>query len=182
MMNMGFVSCDKKPVISNGNLQVTPQKPFTISEYYKITKHSDSEYSLILYGKGKNVVKEEEYPKEPSVNLLEDGILQVTISTGSPASYVHYFDIINNKVSDVYFNPILAQNGKIVYMNEGELMVSDIFDKTKIYNKIIRDFAPTANPASAVLEARFQEGNKLYIDYLSGAEEEETSETIYLNQ
>ncbi len=179
---MGFVSCDKKPVISDGNLQVTPQKTFAIGEYYKITKHSDREYSLILYGKGKNVIKEEEYPKEPSVNLLKDGILQVTISTGSPASYVHYFDIISNKVSDVYFNPILAQNGKIVYMNEGELIVSDIFDKTKIFKKIIRDFSPTANPASAVLGARFQEGNKLYIDYLSGAEEKETSEIIYLNQ
>ncbi|MFT9495288.1 hypothetical protein [Anaerosolibacter sp.] len=187
ILSISFVSCSKKSAIDNeerqsGSEQTLPQHEFAINDYYKIVKHSDDRYTLILYSRDKSIMREEEYPREPYISLLENEIIQITLSVGSPASYVHYFDVKTNRISEEFFNPILAEQGKIIIIEDGQLIVSDIFDRSIVYQKIKRNFSATANPSSAILEAKFIENAKLLIVYLEGDKQSEKLEIIHLRE
>lgn len=109
-------------------------------DYYKIIKHNDDEFSVVLYDKDKKVVHEEKYPIEPIVSILDNKIIEIRISLGNPNSYVYFFDTETNKVSEVYYNPRLVENGKIIFVKEGKLVVSDIFNRKVLYKEININF------------------------------------------
>lgn len=62
-------------------------------------------------------------------------------------------------MSDVYFNPILIPAGNasgwyIAYMEDGALIICDIFGKEQFCKKIVKDFTKTANSFCATLNER----------------------------
>lgn len=172
----GFSMKNDNNQVSSNTSSLT--KNFSINDYYKLTKNSENDYTLILYSKNKKILEKMDYPKVPYINLLEKNVIQITISVGSPAHYVHYFNITNNKISDVYYNECYAGKGIIAYMSDGKLTIADLFDKGKIYKKIKRNFFPTAEPSSAVLEMKLISKNKFQIKYLVGNKFTEKKEII----
>ena len=85
-------------------------------------------YEVKLYDKNNQEIYSEVYPKEPWIKEVTENILEIGISTGSPSSYVFYFDRETSKISDVYFNAILLDNKYVAYMeNSEELIITDIF-------------------------------------------------------
>lgn len=135
-------------------------------------------YEVTLFDRKNNTVFDMVYPKEPWIREIDDDILEIGISTGLPSSYVFYFDKETSKISDTYFNSILLDSKYIAYMDDGELVISDLFDKRVFYKKITRDFTKTANPSSAIISIELVDEENLIIDYYKGEDYEEVAEVI----
>lgn len=122
--------------------------------------------------------------KAPHISKLNDYVVEIDISAGSPARYVTFFDLKTRKKSDGIWNPNLIEKDRIVYFGDrfDTLIVSDIFDKRKFYKEIKRPFSPCAAASNAVLKAKFVNDNKLFIDYLMGPNFTEETEIINLNE
>ena len=93
-----------------------------------------------LYDKAGQKVYSTVYPKEPWIKKITEDILEIGISTGSPARYVFYFHKESAKISDTYFNAKLLGNKYVAYMEDKNLIVTDIFREGIIYQRIERFF------------------------------------------
>ena len=152
----------------------------SIKSYYHIIKDKKG-YTVKFYNKNKKVVYKVDYPKEPYIEAIDKDILQIGISLGSPNSYVFFFNTKTSEVSDTYNNPILIKNGKIIIVQNDKLIVSDLFNKSKYYQEIVRDFSKTAVPSNSIISADFTNTKSLSISYLKGNDMIETQEVIELN-
>lgn len=138
----------------------------------------DEGYQVTLYDKNGNVSFELETLVQPGITDLANNITEVSISVGSPARYVFYYDRLNCNMSDMYFNPILIDNKYIAYMEERNLIIRDIFNQGILSKRIVRDFANTADAMSAVMSIqRLDEGN-FVINYLKGEDYESITEIV----
>lgn len=135
-------------------------------------------YQLTLYDKRGNVFFELATPVQPGITDLPNNITEISISVGSPARYVFYYDRQNCKMSDTYFNPILIDNKFIAYMEERDLIIVDIFNQEILYKRIVRDFTETADAMSAVMSIQCLEEETFVINYLKGEDYESITEII----
>lgn len=118
------------------------------------------------------------YPQEPVISQVADNIFEVRISVGSPAAYIFYVDIENGELSETFFNPLFFGKRCVAYMEDGQLVLRDIFNKDLLYMTISRDFTKTANPMSAIISIEMQDGGDVVVSYYKGENFEETSEII----
>lgn len=144
-----------------------------------------AQYKVTVFGRDKSIIYETTLYGEPEFTTLENGVLRMKTGAGNVTQY-SFFDTVQNRVSPVYENPELIQDGKIVYMalDEGtpQLVVQDIFDKTVFCRVYDRDFSKTAVPADALTSAAFTDENTLQVTYLSGGDFETVEETIRLQE
>lgn len=108
--------------------------------------------------------------------------MQIIFSVGSPARYVFYFDQENSRVTDLYFNPILVGDKYIAYMEDGELILTDIFQMGLLKKKISRDFSKTANPSSPILNIKMINDEMIELEYLAGENYIDIVETIFIHE
>jgi hypothetical protein len=101
---------------------------------------------------------------------------------GSSNAYVHYYNTATQEVSDVFYNPRYIGNRIIAYREDDNLIITDAFDKNKLYKVITRDFSPTAVPAHSILETTLLEDGNIEIEYLKGEEYDSTIEIININK
>lgn len=149
-------------------------------KYYDVHKVSESEYEVVLYGSDNDIVEKLSYPKQPYIKLHENQIIEVSISTGNPSRYAIFFEPISEKISKVYFNYLLYEYGKVIYMKDGKLIISDAFDKSVYYKEVSRNYSSTANSSSVVSNVKFLDDNKLLFKYLEGNKYEIKEEIIDL--
>lgn len=150
-------------------------------EMGKVTsKQIDGGYQVTLYDKKGHIFFELETPVQPGITDVTNTITEVSISTGSPARYVFYYDRQNCKMSDTYFNPILIDNKYIAYMEEGNLIIRDIFNQGILNKRMERDFANTADAMYAVLSIQCLNDEDFVINYLKGEDYESVTEIIPL--
>lgn len=151
---------------------------------------SDSPYScvavedgfeLTFYSSTNEVIFSEWYPKEQAISQVTENIFEIRISVGSPAAYVYYFDIENAEESETFFNPLLIGDRYVAYMEDGKLILQDIFHEDSLYIKISRDFTQTADPMSAIIAIEMQDDGTIALSYYKGEDYEETSEVISEN-
>lgn len=136
-------------------------------------------YEVILYDKSNRKVFSEIYPREPWIRNVTDNILEIGISVGSPARYTFYFDKSDSAISRTYFNPILIDGRYIAYMETNEeLIITDIFNKGLVDERIKRDFSVTADPVSAIINIEMFNDESIILDYLQGPAYVEKSEII----
>lgn len=135
-------------------------------------------YKIMIYDKWNKMIKTDYSVVEPGVSELDDNIIEVVISTGNPASYIYYFDKKNIKLSKMFFNPILIENKYIAYMEEGALIITDLFQEGLLYKKIVRNFTKTANPSSAIIDIEIQDEENFMINYYKGEDYKEEMEVI----
>lgn len=180
---ISFVACERKNITETNTLTAsTTTADVQIEEFYSIIKNEDVTYTIKLLDKNKKVVDETTVPKEPHVNILENDIIQVTISYGSPFFTTYFYDTKANLVSQAYDTPVLIDKGKIVLVQSKKLIVSDIFDKALYFKEIERSFSETVPPSSAIVSAKFINSNELQIDYYEGKNFTEKSEIIDLSK
>lgn len=135
-------------------------------------------YQVTLYDKRGKVFFELDTPVQPGITDLASNITEISISVGSPARYVLYYDRQNCKMSDVYFNPILIDNKYIAYMEECDLIIRDLFNREILCKRIVRDFAKTADAMSAVMSIQCLEEENFVINYLKGEDYESITEIV----
>ncbi|MDE5589721.1 MAG: hypothetical protein K2J60_11385 [Acetatifactor sp.] len=63
-------------------------------------------------------------------------------------------------------------------MEDGRLILQDIFHKGLLYMTISRDFTQTADPMSAIIAIEMQDEGTIALSYYKGDNYEETSEVI----
>ena len=119
---------------------------------------------------------------KPQFRLLENGILQQRTGAGNVTQY-QFFDVADSRVSPIYENPQLIENGKIVYMalngQDAQLIVRDIFDET-VFWSFNRDFSEVGVAAGALTDAVFLDERTLEITYLAGEDFETVQEALIL--
>lgn len=107
-------------------------------------------FEITFYSSTNEIIFSECYPKEPAISQVTDSIFEISISVGSPASYIFYFNIENAEISETFFNPLLFGDCCVAYMENGKLILRNIFNEDLLYMTISRDFTKTADPMSAI--------------------------------
>lgn len=140
----------------------------------------EDEFEITFYSNTNNIIFSERYPKEPRISQITENIFEISISVGSPATYVLYVDTEHAEVSETFFNPLLFADRCVAYMEDGKLILRDIFRDDLLYMTISREFTRTADPMSAIIAIeRTDEGN-ITLSYYKGEDYEETSESIVI--
>ena len=134
------------------------------------------------YKEPKEDIFSECYPKEPTVRQVTDNVFEVRMSVGSSATYVFYVDAVHAEKSVTFFNPLLFGERYVAHMEDGELILRDVFDDDSLCMTISRDFTKTANPMSAIIAIEMQDKNKIMLSYYKGDNREETSEIVYIDK
>ena len=161
------------------------------NKYFEVLDKSTEDtqlYEYVIYNKYGKVARKEEAGREPHIVLLQNGLLEIMISCGSPAQLYRYYDINNDVFSNESFwnRALVLEDGKIVYMSIDEgskqsmLVIQDIFDKNKYYKEVHRDFSPFAVPSMLLKETRVLENGNLEITYFKGEEQSLETEIIDL--
>lgn len=142
-------------------------------------------YEIVLYDSWGSVVDTTWSPVEPGIHDVTDELVEIVISVGSPARYIFYFDKRNNKVSDTFFNPILVDNRYVAYMDvepEEGIIIKDLFDESKFYKKIVRDFSSeTVMFFDSIVSIEVFNKNDFLVEYLKGEDCEVVKEVISIN-
>ena len=154
---------------------------FYVDWFSVIERLADEEYEInICFAHSSHVYGG--FPKEPSVRQAGKNLLEVSVSVGSPACYTFYIDKEDARESDTYFNPILVGEKYVAYMEEGKLILSDIFyadrQEDLLYMTIVRDFAETADPMSAIMGIELIDSENIELTYLTGDDYTEVTEII----
>lgn len=151
-----------------------------------LCKKVEEGYELTVYSSLGTIIVSEVYPKEPGISWITENVIEIAISTGSPARYVYYVDMNEDKVSDVYFNPFLVEDEYVAYMEDGEMILSDIFytdqQEDLLYMTVVRDFTKTANPMSAIIGIELIDSGNIALTYLIGEDYTEVTEMIPIDK
>lgn len=136
------------------------------------------EFEVTIYGSTGEIIFSECYPKEPVINRVTDNIFEISISVGSPAAYVFYVDTESNEISETFFNPLYIGDCCVAYMEDGKLILRNIFNKDFLHVIIARDFTKTASPMSAIIAIEMQDMETVTLSYYMGESYEETTEIL----
>lgn len=177
----------RKFVLTEGGAkEVESPAEFRVLEedtYYKIVDRGYYNYYYAIYNSKGEVVYEEEYNRQPRIEYIDDTVIRIQVSMGTNALSAIYYDTLNDRLSEGFFNPLTEEYGKVAYLTwqEGEavLAVQDIFDKKSYYEEISLDFSPVVD---AVNYAEFMDENRLYISYLTGESMEKKAEILELGR
>lgn len=166
------------------------ENPRTISsgEYYKILEGDGFEYCYYIYNSDKDVVLEEKtYGKSPTIEMLNDDIIDIHIGMGTGIIMHKYYSVKRNLFSENFEYVIANSNELVAYINISDeqqpfenrtVIVQDAFDKSVFFKEFKLNFSNVDTP---VLNAFFsKENTQLEITYLSGNDQTEISETISL--
>lgn len=170
---------EKTPYVT-ADPSVSKDEIENFKKYYSLSLDKDENYTIRLYDNEGKLVEELTNPKEPSIHLLTNKVMQIIIYYGSPFYYTYFYNIESEKISQVYDTPVLAQGNKIVYVEGKKLIVKDIFDKKQYYKEVERNFTETVPPSSAISKASFVSDHELEINYYEGKQYNEKKETLDL--
>lgn len=145
------------------------------SNQFSVQKILDG-YELTLYdGEGQKIYSML-YPREPWVKEVSEGVLEIGISTGSPARYTFYFRKEDGKISDTFFNAKLFGEQYIAhrpvddYQGDEPLILTDVFGEGILYQEIYRDFSKTADPMSVISGIELVDETHIRLEYCEGEE------------
>lgn len=136
-------------------------------KYFKVLYTGNYTYYYAVYNSEGAIVKEGE-GRQPLINYIDDTVIQIGNSAGTSAMCMTYYDTVNDRLSEVYFNPLAAEYGKVAYLEWGEevvLAVKDIFGEDGYYEEFSLELSPMVTPVECV---KFLDENRLYISYHSG--------------
>ena len=151
--------------------------------YYRIWEE-DGLFSFAIYDKEKNVVQlSEKRTKQPDITMISDNILCVTeqAGTGIATCSTYYYDVENNRLSDVYQAVLNQANGLVVYAEYNKIIICDIFGDNEFHQEIIDFSEPFSHAAFPFVGAELVDNaTAICVTYLAGEEYTEISEIFKL--
>lgn len=155
-------------VINNQNELLAKEENYQIT--YSVINQEKYRYHYKIYNQNGMVVREEQSDREPIISYIDDNMIEILISTGTYTFFCTYYDISEDRFSEVYQTPIIAEYGKVVYFEIREtvfqIIVRDIFDKNAFYKEF--EIPNVSFAAMPIKEAIFLNEDTLLIKYLSG--------------
>lgn len=155
-------------VINNQNELLAKEENYQIT--YSVIDQEKYRYHYKIYNQNGMVVREEQSDREPIISYIDDNMIEILISAGTDTFFCTYYDISEDRFSEVYQTPIIAEYGKVVYFEIREkvfqIIVRDIFDKNAFYKEF--EIPNISFAAIPIKEAIFLNEDTLLIKYLSG--------------
>ncbi len=145
-------------------------------KHFKIIDMGESEYYYAIYNAEGKIVKDGEcFRVSPSITYIDANTIQVLVSAGTDTYCCIYYDILGDRVSEIYESPVTAKYNKIAYLDWRKggitaLIVKEMFDENGYYEEFLLDFTQMVSP---VTYAEFLDENTLYISYYFGGSYEE---------
>lgn len=154
--------------LNNQNELVAKEENYQIT--YSVINQEKYRYHYKIYNQNGMVVREEQSDREPIISYIDDNMIEILISAGTDTFFCTYYDISEDRFSEVYQTPIIAEYGKVVYFEIREtvfqIIVRDIFDKNAFYKEF--EIPNVSFAAMPIKEAIFLNEDTLLIKYLSG--------------
>ena len=185
--NGAFLSHEesKKASVSEESLPenielIKSEKHFQIYEYKDaVNKH----FYRILDSNGNTVISETT-TRPLSVSIIEDDIIDISISFGSGVCQHQYYDIDKNILSELFFDVFATSGELIVHMDVSKensmenriLVIQNIFDKEVLFVEYKLDFSNYVIPIEKI--EILTNSNSLQITYYKGSEKELTTEIL----
>ena len=141
-------------------------------------------YSYQIYSvTGKILAEKKKLYREPFIESTDEDILHICLSAGTNVRQEWFVNRKTEERSETFQNVCAIQGEKIAFMELDDelsycLTIRDIFDESKLYLQIKRDFTPLATPDLIIENAEFTEESSLKITYLKGEDEISTTEII----
>lgn len=148
-------------------------------------------YELTLYDKDNEKVYSEIYPvpegsiKLPVINEISEDLLEISMSVGSPATYIYFFNKETAEISPTYFNPIVVENKYIAYMDYdkgGVFVFADIFQRGEVYIELERNFTYCVDGIGAIIDIELLDNKNIKLEYYEGEDFTKKTEVIPLNR
>ena len=146
-------------------------------------------YEVILYDREGREIYSEWYPKEPRVEEVSEGILEISFSTGSPARYTFYFRKEDAKVSNTFFNARVVGDRYIAHRPligdkwyNAPLILTDIFEEGILYQEIYKDFSITADLMSAIYSIELIDEEHIMLEYCTGEDYTVVDEVVEIEK
>lgn len=154
--------------LNNQNELLAKEENYQIT--YSVIDQERYRYHYKIYNQNGMVVREEQSDREPIISYIDDNMIKILISAGTDTFFCTYYDISEDRFSEVYQTPIIAEYGKVVYFEIREkvfqIIVRDIFDKNAFYKEF--EIPNISFAAMPIKEAIFLNEDTLLIKYLSG--------------
>ena len=110
--------------------------------------------------------------QQPFINNITDNIIEYKIGYGAGVYYCYYFDLNKKAASEIFESPIAVNGDNIAFLEYDDaagwiIIIQNIWDKN-VYHQTER----IDLQASSVFDAKFMDGNKLWVSYVSNDEKE----------
>lgn len=152
-------------------------------EIYDITKYSYPQEQYFIFDSNHDVLDYAIVSGYPKMKMTS-GLVKVCMDCGFACFNCRYYDPEKRLISEWFENPITESDTMVVYLNykEGvQLIIRDIFDKSKYYKSFFRDFSLAPYVDFPVTDAVFINGGKqLRITYIADRDKNEVTETLEL--
>lgn len=171
-------ACSNTQNVAKHDSVVTVEK----NPYYEITL-LNNEYYCLIYNKENEVVKKEgPLNQQPSLIIIPDGLVRLTVQSGTGLStqWGYYYDTEKESFSEVFHWIFDQKNGKVACGCANGIVIKSIFSDEYFYE--IADFKhPLSNVVEPFLDAEFSDdGTSIKVTYLSGEDYEEITEDFVL--
>lgn len=171
---------EKEPIIEfSETLSKDAVKKF--KNYYSLSPKSNGNYAFKLYDKSKKIVDNTTLANRPMIYFINDHIMQIKVPYCNPSYSTYFYNIETSQLSDIYDTPAYAYDDKVIFIEDGKLIIRNVFDKEIYYKVIKRDFSENAIPSYAIFEVKVISDHELEITYAKGENFTETTETLDLN-
>lgn len=177
---------------SANQIEIPPQtdsvsqiETISFNEFYKIIK-TNGLYGYVLFDRNGNIaISKSNLLKEPSILILDDGIVRVTTQAGTGIATQSgiYYDSKSNRTSQVY-NCIFDQhNNLVVYAKSNKVIIESIFDDNAFYQEISSFQSPFSDVAFPFVNIEFcEDGLAVCITYYSGVDYQKITEKVMLKK
>lgn len=196
---LGYTKCTYKFNNKTDNFEVVDAElisPYNMDdkylvqqgEYYSAYKYDMSYFYKITAKDGTVRNVRSDLIKLPDFNMLSENLLEVTgqAGTGISTNWAFYYDADTDKLSQNY-NYVYDCNTELVAYcqydgNKHSIIVQDMFDRTKYYNKFNVFSSPiNTTVTEPIRSVEFSDdGKSIKVVYLAGDEKVETEEIFEL--
>ena len=139
--------------------------------YFIVVDLGEYEYYYAIYNSDGKLVREDNtYNWPPVITYIDGDTIEIHTSAGTGVYFCAYYDILHDRFSEVYESPLVAEYGKIAYLDwsvtagEVVLVVEDLFEENGYHEEYYLDISKVI---SAVADAVFLDDNFLCILYRS---------------
>ena len=132
-------------------------------------------YAVFPSGKKEKI----DLSSEASWENLDDNLVMVNYSCGSPCSYSIFVDLSSELISESFFNHFALDttNRSIAYISNDTIILQNIFNPAYKFAKQI-DISPVTVSFSAIQRANFINNRTIVIEYLTGDDYNSKTDTI----
>ena len=177
-------SCSEQPLPEKGDNSTEKLCVIEQTPYYKVERRGSLYYCDLLKINGSVAKSEGPFSKEPTVDMVDDRLVQFTTQggTGISTRASYFYDVQNDLFSDIYMGVWDCYDTLVLYSRHDTIIVQDIYQKNIYYFEIsLADRALAKVADSAFVDIKFvANGGAIAVTYLTEDYSEKT-EIIYLN-